>query len=663
MASRVLPYMEVTDTDISRIRSLINEVKEDEIRLRLWTQIGIRLFFAGKELLAKEIVKDNIDPVLNQAYRNNGLVLDSMVEFTAPLLYLTHPATAILAISKIGCKFRQESSLVNICDVLLRRLPTTEPFDTRNSIDCQINQSTINDILNVLKDIRNDSAISYVVEDLCYSISSDKNRSVITRNGALNSLNSLQSIVNSKLPDLVNIKHDGYLIVCTAHILRARSKVASNVKKDEWASLYQKSRNISNVADRVIVTAIVGSCAVNSKASSEVVNWVEEIRADLALIPSDQDRIDRHDWVAKTVGTADKASCRALVSDALKLIVQLPETDDILRRQRSLMDLANTLDTKLADHLIALNDADEARQERLRLEKVRQLQRLALTQNPAADEVGRLSDHELADTCRDSLGRLNAQRISPRSIEEFRYIQERASKMPIRLASSIWHYVLESSLQKRKRDRNTEFAQQLFDATCKASEVVCGLIGRGLAGSAQTKALEVGIIRNGDREIFVEKVSIWAKDQVGQVIKISDPYFGPEDIQVIKTIASYASDATFFVLTSREHIKKKKLSDVAEAFENAWLEISDEKIPKITIVVIGLGSEGKHPIHDRWIVSSVGGIRLGTSAHSMGGLRTSEISNLSTAEVESRLCEINTYLDSPPREIHGERLVIAKYSL
>lgn len=664
LASRVVSYMDVREEEFSRIRSLIKEVREPEVQLRLWSRLGIRLHFAGKESVAKRIVTEHIEPMLNQSYPNNELVLDSMIANCAPLLYLVHPATATQAISRIGCEIQREGALVDICLVLLRRSPIGEPFDTRGTFEFPINQSTINDILSILRDIRTDSEIWGVVEELSASIGADCNKSSIPRTAALNYLTTLQELVKKKLPDKYNIKHDGYLIACNAYILRSRAKVSSgSVQKSEWRSLFQRARLIANVSDRVVVTAMVGSCAVTSKAGSEVTDWIKDIRTDLENIPSDQDRVDRHDWVAQIVGSADKAACRALVTDALNLIVQLPETDDILKRQRSLLDLANTLDPKLGEQLIALNDTDEARKERLKIERTRQQHQLTLARNPCADEVGKLTDHELASVCWDNLARLNAGRITPRSIREFHLFHARASKMSIESASAVWHFVIESSLRKRKSDKTPEFAQQLFDATCKASEVVFGLIGKVSTGTAQSKTLETGIIRNGDREEFIESVSAWARQQCDQIIRISDPYFGPDDIDLVKVIASSARNVKFRILTSKEHIKKKNISDVAEAFESTWLDISDDLIPETTIVVIGLGGSGKHPIHDRWLVSDIGGLRLGTSANSMGGLRTSEVSELSANEAASRRAEIDGYIFSPPREIHGERMSVAQYSL
>lgn len=664
LAARVMPYLDNTEDSFSRIRSLINEVPSPEIQLYLWTRLGIRLHFGGKHADVNKIFAEHVEPILNQSYTGNELLLDFLVAYAAPLLYLVHPATAIHAISRIGNSIYQDNARTNICTVLFQRCPIGEPFDSRESFEYSVDQATIADVLSLLKDIRTDSSIIGVVEDLCLSIGSAKNRPRVSRTAAINYLETLHGVVSEKLPDQKNIKHMGYLIACNAYILRARYFVSKgNVQRTEWSKLYNEARNIPNVADRVVVTAMVGSCALAAKGSSAIGDWIGDVRADLGQIPSDQDRVDRHDWVARIVGTVDKMACRALVSDALKIIVQLPETDNVVRRQRSLLDLANTLDPKIAQHLIDLNDTDEARQTRLRAERDRQTNFLAIARNPGADEVGKMSDYELAEVCRDNLGRLNAGRISARSLQEFRLFQSRASKMSIRLASPIWHFLVESSLTKRKTDKKAEFALQLFDATCRSAEVVCGLIGKVGLGTTQNETFDIGIIRNGDRELFLEKVRAWAENQGGQLIRISDPYFGAEDVVILKAIASSACNAKFRVLTSKEHVRKAKVLDVAESFENSWREISDDLMPETVIAVVGLGTQGKHPIHDRWIVSNGSGLRLGSSSHSMGGVRTSEVSELCALKAEEVCKEIDVFFVSPPREIHDERVSVAQYSL
>lgn len=437
----------------------------------------------------------------------------------------------------------------------------------------------------------------------------------------------------------------------------------SAAQKSEWAKLYSDARAIDNISDKVIVTATVGSCAISAGFRSEINDFIGDLRRDLVSIPASQDRVDRYDWVAKIVRPVDKTACRTILSDAITYMANLPETYDLVKRQRSLIDIANNIDPKLAEQLIDLNDVDEARKQSLNKEKVRQENRVAFAKNPSTEEIAKMTDQELVDFCRSDLGRLNAERIGVRSIEEFEALQQRASVMPINMASDIWHLIVESSLKKRGKDKEATFALKLFDSTCKSSEIVCGLIGNFFSGEQYNKKLDVGIVRSGDRDVFIDALQLWATANNHKTIRISDPYFGPDDVHIIKCIAMQAPKAIFRVLTSKEHLKKKGIVEVGEAFEEAWQQVSDDAMPEIDLVVIGIGNSGKHPIHDRWIVSEDSGLRLGTSAHSMGGIRTSEVSSMQSSEASSACHEIDLLFDRAPREWGGERLWVTRYSL
>lgn len=665
LAVRVFPYVDDSTGDsYRRVTSLIQSIPSCELQLRLWTMLGIRLHYAGKSPAAKCVVNEFVEPILNSSYVNNELVLDSMAAEAAPLLYLVHPATATQVINRIGSDGYRDRARTNICDVLMRRCPIGEPFEAPDDHAYQLDNATVADILGVLREIEKDSLVFSVVEDLCASIGSDKNKSRIPRSAAVDYLDSLTKIVDKSLPDRKNIQHNGFLIACNAHILRARCVMPkSSVRKEDWLSLYSVARAIDNIADRVVVTAIVGSCAVAAKTRDAMGDWVSDVRRDLAAIPSDQDRVDRYDWIARIVKSVDRVACRSLLTDAMKRVVQLPETDDLVKRQRSLLDLASAIDPRLADQLIELNDTDDARKIRLKKEKAKQDNRLALAKDPAAEELSNMTDQELTDVCRDNLGRLEAGRIGVRAIEEFDALQRRASTMPIELASNIWHFIAENALRKRSRDKHDNFATKLFDSTCKSSEIVCGLIGKFFSGEQRNRTLDIGLVRNGDRELFLERLREWAMLHDDEVIRISDPYFGPEDLEVVKTISLHAPNARFRILTSREHVRKKGLPDVAEAFEDSWRQLSDDSMPEIELAVVGIGSEGKHPIHDRWIVCNSGGLRLGTSAHSMGYMRTSEVSDMNSPESLPVCDEVDLFMDKAPREINGERVVVAKYLL
>ncbi len=665
LAAQVLPSLEdASGSGFQRLVSTVQMVPSVELQVQIWTKLAIRSHFVKRYSMSTKVVEEYLKPLLNQSYSGNELVRDSLLAFSAPALYLVHPASALQAVSSMDADFYRDLARVNICEVVLRQWPIGEPFDAPDDHEYKIDGPAVADILAVLRDVTRDSMIYSLVQSVTASLGGYTNQNRIPRTSAQNSLISLQEVIEARLPDKKNIAHEGFLVVCLAHVMRARHLISrGNVVSGHWAPLYGRARAISNIADRVVVSAIVGVCGTESRGKIELGDWIGDVRRDLCAIPSDADRADRYDWVAKIVRDVDKAACRQLLSDGIRLVAKLPETDDIIRRQRSLLDLANSLDSRLVDEMIETCDSDEARRKRFRDEKVRHERMAALTKSPGPSEVSNMMDQELVDACSENLGRLAAGRLAILAVEDLEALHRRASSLPIGLAGPIWKLIYESALRKRGRDRSDIFAAKLFDATCKSSEIVCGLVGHLFSGDDRRRTLRSGIVRDGERDLFLELLVTWARRNEGQMIRISDPYFGPEDMEIIKEIYLATRDTKFRVITSKEHLRKRNVEDVSEEFCDVWRQICDEPLPQIEIAVVGLGAEGKHPIHERWIVSNIAGLRLGTSARSMGSLRTSEISSLDSEEARARSAEIDGFVEGDVREIAGNRISLARFSL
>jgi hypothetical protein len=89
----------------------------------------------------------------------------------------------------------------------------------------------------------------------------------------------------------------------------------------------------------------------------------------------------------------------------------------------------------------------------------------------------------------------------------------------------------------------------------------------------------------------------------------------------------------------------------------------DQIPPKAEIAVIGGEKRGMSPIHDRWLISGKAGLRFGTSFNSLGLSRESDISELSSADVEERRLSMEKYLNRELREHKGEKLKLMRFWL
>ncbi|MES2501795.1 MAG: hypothetical protein V4545_04250 [Pseudomonadota bacterium] len=85
--------------------------------------------------------------------------------------------------------------------------------------------------------------------------------------------------------------------------------------------------------------------------------------------------------------------------------------------------------------------------------------------------------------------------------------------------------------------------------------------------------------------------------------------------------------------------------------------------PTTNIHIVGNGSQGTHPIHDRWIITNDSGLRLGSSVNSIGYLRISEISEMSHSSLVSACENFDSLIHQTPLMWGDERLTFNTFTL
>jgi len=656
------PATDSTSGPFGRVRFLIKSAPTVETQLRLWSTLAVRLSIAGQNNCAKLVVEGDIVPLLAGDFQGDQWTVDALTADCAPALYLVHQSSALHRIAGITCNRFQDAARRNIARTLLQQTPHWDAYRSESDSEYALDQNTVTDIVGLISACKYDSLIFSLIDDLCRSLAADRNKFRLQRNFVLDILKSLDELVRKMLPDTDNIQHDGYAVVCHGAIQSARTKVRKDSPLEamkEWEALYARARALPNVADRSVVTAMVGVDA-HVKAESPVRNWLEAVKQDLSEIPAAHDKLDRYEWIAKIVEKKDKLAAKVLLQEAMKVTDY--SVTDLYKQRRRLLDLAHIVDPQLAAELVEALDTDEARKTLLRKHLEKNNKRKALATKPDASDIDDLDDAELVNVCLENLGSLAASRINVRPIEEFKELSRRARTMSVQESMPVWEWIIENSV--RKKNPGLRIADptcvKLFEATCKASEIALGLMGRLVANSVGSE-LSSGTIHLGEREIFISRLTSWAAEQNGERIWISDPYFAPSDIDFVRVLSEAAPKSKFSVLTSREHMKKNRIDAPEEAFLDAWQDRFDIEPPLVDFAVVGFGPSGRHPIHDRWIVAKGAGMRLGSSINAIGLTRISEISNIESEDANAKLADLEVYFSSPPRSFGGERLSVSYF--
>ena len=644
----------IDDEDFLRLCSLIQQMPEIECRMAVWCDLGIRLHFRSRPLLASHLANEFVQAELALELPNDPLVKDSVTAQASSFLALSNIALSKVLTSKIRDPISRDQARSNVCRVLLRKIPEDEPYRAQGNAEFQLDFGQVASVLEMVDTMESDVDIYEVVRDLCTSLIAPCNAQRLRRGQVRDILNSIERIVDDRLPDQRNIKHDGFKTACRAYITRTKNTLEP-VKPVVWTDLFCQAKAIPNVSDRVVVTTVVGICC-GSRAIADANGWFETVRQELTTIPSDFDRMDRYIWIAELIEPFDRPRSKAMLQEAMTLSNHVGNCAD---SQRRILDLAHHIDPKLVDQLIDIGDDDEAgraAKEELRKRKALNDLRKELGDTPDRAAFEKSSDEEVANICWQNLGALAAGRILPRRLHDFDRLQQLAERLPIRWGFAIWSWIIENSARKAGEKIGTEtLLKNAFLAGCDASDLLLALAGR--SGIRVPHSDDLTVFLGGDKTAVFERVQNWVIEQGNRQIRISDPFFGPEALDLIRVIANVNPSAQVRVLTGKKHIRDSVASnDAEEAFQEAWRSLSESTPPDTEIVVIGYGVHGIHPIHDRWIFTETGGIRLGSSVNAIGSVRLSEMSLMTAEECSEKCKEVDALLNRQVSAWDGERL-------
>jgi hypothetical protein len=386
-------------------------------------------------------------------------------------------------------------------------------------------------------------------------------------------------------------------------------------------------------------------------------------------IPSMIDRIDRYEAISREARDVDLLFCKQCIRETVGKSIKLddPEAEETRRR---MVDFAHGIDPDLANSLASSFDNDEARkQARDRIELHEMSKKISQGSTDAISN--QVEPGKVASTVWTLLGKLNANRVEPLPVGNTRTYVEMASRMPLDHAYPILSWAVENAIRRRAHaEESRRLIRGLFDATLIGCELAYLLGGRS-AGSlrdsvrrATARTASSGIVvHSGDRESAIEFLKQWLAQNVRDYLKICDPYFGPEDLEVLQLVIGSSPSISVSILTSKKHQDEQDSGlKIEELYQRQWRRISDQSPPRNEIVVVGTPG-GDLPIHDRWWLTRGRGLRLGTSFNSLGAKKESEISVLAELEARQLEQEIDEYLNFRKREHDGERLNIHAFSI
>ncbi len=235
------------------------------------------------------------------------------------------------------------------------------------------------------------------------------------------------------------------------------------------------------------------------------------------------------------------------------------------------------------------------------------------------------------------LGSLNAGRISHYHPEKVRKFAEISSKLPLQKAYPILAWIIQNAVKRfNDTDQSRTLLRNIFDSMFVATELAarmtkCSTVQIRQAKTQAIRSTEQSslVIRPGERLKAMQYIREWADSELGDYLKICDPFFGPSDMDLLQLVQLINPNCRIQILTSKKHHEHEGIAlPWDKSYRIYWrTKISDQTPLETDITVAGTEKQGELPIHDRWWITEGGGLRVGTSFRSLGLSKESEISS------------------------------------
>jgi hypothetical protein len=643
--------------ELERVVRLIERLPSRIVQLDLLSRAAFALFRASSTQWADALMKEEVMPRLDDLATQFDYGR-AMCASAAALAWYDHDELLTRARSLPADP--RDRALKLAIRSLITGLISNEDEDGADVFDPTVDKRRIQRAIKILSDMGRDHPLVDCIRVIVTAATKSKEVNYADK---VDFAKELQVIVDARLPDPDNIRHPGYKVVAAFYI---SSLHASARQKPDWAGLAAEARSIPNIADRALV-CYWGAEWVHDFDRSVSRDLLSDAARIIPRIPDRQDRVDRKLGLASAyLACNDENSATELLRQTLSEgLPSIWETQQLAGR---VIDIAARrspeIAADIASSVSSLVDPEflRRRQDARRLQ--RQPSSLTIQHGRGAvDDPRTLAEGAYLLIASFSSGMGTAQRESVviRWLDGARAADMREAEPVARWAIQNCGY-LSGSPEKHRA---------VFEAVLQGARLVWdigtflttpeGMHLREASGRAALPA-DLVLVGKGDRPSALARVDNWIRDTSREWLVICDPFFAPQELEVLRNVPG---DVHVKVLMGKRNIPGLKgvdLDDFPEAFAKAWREFSDMDPPVVDFLVLSTKS-GAFPVHDRYVLTSGGGLSLGTSFNGLG-LRDSKIDVLDSSRASAVYeGQIEPYVSNETRFLSGESMTRTVFRL
>ncbi|KAF0198897.1 MAG: hypothetical protein FD166_888 [Bacteroidetes bacterium] len=656
--------------DFEIIGDLLKRIPSEIERLNLWTEVGINAFLSNNEALAKKILDTNILPLI-EGLIHKSINLEPVLN-SLTFIHIYNPNLAIEFLDNVSIDLK-ENVCSKICDFYVYKRNPFEVYDSKmNKYLSTYNYLT--KAISLLELINTDSTLYFKLDNICKAIKDSRESLSKPQISAL--IEKLESIIPKKLPDPKNIKHQGFKVLANMKITLLGKELSN--PQQYWLNLIEEVDNIPNISDAVFVKSFLIECLPFEKIKNGIdykAKLFDEIISSLNSFKIHFEFVQRVIDISDTMYKIDRNKWKIIVNRAFKISNQLENGAEVYNSQKNIIDSMYRLDPAYAKELIKLVDKDN---------KGNKLGSLLNTHFEYLEIANKIKENEVLGKkdienyrlivrgVYKNLCELNSNIIGSKKISEISNYLPIGNKLPLHEVFPVYMYYLNNCAktysEKKLEGSVSNLHRENFVEAVKSTNIIELLSQRRKFSEKSFRNFFIDedfvsnkAIKPGTRDEALAFVKTWLQDELEEFIIIADPYFVKEDLEILKIIKELKINVEINILGSEDGNKP----NIEEDYINYWKKISNELPPFTNITFCWVPEDNNNkPIHDRWLITKSSGLRLGTSFHSLGKKKESEISIMKQNEAMNILeSTVKEYVGRKKREINNLRISYKAFSI
>lgn len=652
-----------SDKDYLRFTTLVDQIPCLLSKMDAYADLAARAWSVKRFELCGRIVREKCYPLIEEAELINSQLARRLIKVCFPAARCAHGPSAYAYLKRLEQE-DAEDALYEAALLILRKLPPNDPYWNNDFEKCRLATEDGYDMVEILQYTATDSGFYWTLEAIIQAMTSKTNKLTFTAQQRADYARRIHAFIDDKLPDKRNITHDGYKIAARAQAYRLEE-----VSFARWEQLEKDAKQIGNTADQGYVLVALSKC-LPAKYDSHKKRLLEEALKLFDKIPSPIDRLSHYQGYANAASKDAVASAKETLRRAFLLSSEIDDNARAERHRRELIDIADRIDPALAEKLIEQIDDDPARA-RAKADLKRSVAvvktKREIANAKAIKDVSSCDRALIAPAAWKNVAALLAGRLETKSSDVMSEYVLLSCTSGLQSSYPMLAWFIENAACKHTQEAEVaEYLVPLCDGLLGTVEMTLAVLS---AAASQKSSIadfppderDGLMVTPRDRAHALQFIREWLRANAVEYIKFSDPYFSPSDVQFLRMILAECPDCKVYILTSRRELKKQNGLD-AESFLEAWSTIIDQDPPETEILAIGSDGDEKALIHDRWIISKGGGLRLGTSFNSIGEGKLSEISVMEPSKASRCEHQLNQFL-ARQRMVSGQKVTYVGFTL